>query len=180
MDAVIDEAVKASKSKRKADTEVDEERPIKKKKVSKDKGKKVVEAIPITKDEIDKLAMSKKELKNLYLKYPDLDISRAVEIDELVESLSAFEVKKMLENMNSELKMKVPNSTSEDALGMIALILQRMTGNPRIYKKLMEDEKLHAAFEQICPRIEDYISVPLLIFHRLGTHFSEVLFTEEK
>lgn len=178
MDEVIEEAVQKTKKKRQSEgkRDKDEEPPLKKKKTK----HSVVDETPIlTKDEQNKINIARRELKALFLKYPDLDITRTVEVDEHVESLPMSEVKKMLENMKVAIGQQNPSSNSETILGPLALILQKVTGKKRIYRDIMDDTKLHAAFEQMLPCIEDYISVPLQIAHRLGNHLANSVYDEQ-
>lgn len=178
MEEVIDEAVKKTKSnKRQNETrKKDEEPPLKKKKT---KHQDLPESIVVTKDEINKINIAKRELKTLFLKYPTLDITKTVEVDDFVDSLSPEELKKMLENMKTAIGQQNPSTNSETILGPLALLLQKATGKKRVYKEIMEDTKLHAAFEQMIPCLEDYVSVPLQIVHRLGNILANAMYDEE-
>lgn len=179
MEEVIEEAVKKTKSnKRQNETrKKDEEPPSKKKKT---KHQDFPQEIPITKDDINRMNIARRELKILFLKYPALDITKTVEVDDFVDSLSAEELKKMLENMKVAIGQQNPSTNSETVLGPLALILQKLTGKKSIYKDIMEDTKLHAAFEQMLPCLEDYVSVPLQIVHRIGNHLANAVYDEQK
>ena len=86
------------------------------------------------------------------------------------------DVKTTIEDIKSTINQKT--NTSEHALGTVAIILSKLTGEPKLYDKIMKDDEILAAAEYLCPALEEYLSAPLQLVHKLAHHVSDLKFNK--
>jgi len=120
----------------------------------------------------------RKELKMILLKNPKIKLDEQLQMDDYINSLDISEIKVHLENAKIEIGLKSPINTAEELIGMVGIFLQRYYNNTTLHHRLINDTTLIAAVEQWVPLANDYLSVPLQIFHRVVGHVTDVHFNQ--
>jgi len=189
MEKVIDRAVKEVRE-RPDNEDAKEPKQKKRKKESSSKKKKdrnddiqtddIEEAMAILQEPVKSSSeheIAKKELRNLHLRFPDIDVSQIAELRNKISQMTHDEVKTTIEDIKSTINQKT--NTSEHALGTIALILSKISGEPKLYDKIMKDDEILAAAEYLCPALEEYLSAPLQLVHKIAHHVSDLKFNKD-
>lgn len=181
MEKAIDKAVKKTRER---DFEEEEERKKKKHKKSHEKTKKKVEeedeemeadedALPI---DSKRFQIAKKELRNLSMRYKNVNVKDIEEIQKGIEKIHPREIENALENMKIAIGISSPDHTAKALVGTIGLFLQRFLKEPSIHSRLMNDDRLLAIMEYVTPSLSDYLTLPLQAFHAIAEHVSDVQF----
>ncbi|HXU95460.1 MAG TPA: hypothetical protein VFP45_03390 [Candidatus Nitrosotalea sp.] len=189
MEKVIDRAVKEARE-RPSNEDAKEPKQKKRKKDSSSKKKKnrdddiqdddIEEAMAILQEPVKaspEHAIAKKELKNLHLRFPDIDVSQIAELRNKIDQMTHEEIKTTIDDIKSTINQKT--NTSEHALGAFALLLSKITGEPKLYDKIMKDDEILAAAEYLCPNLEEYLSAPLQLAHKIAHHVSDLKFPKD-
>lgn len=189
MEKVIDRAVKEARE-RPENEDAKEPKQKKRKKDSPPKKKKnhdddipeddIEEAMAILQEPIrpsPEHEIAKKELRNLHLRFPDIDVTQIAELRNKISQMTHDEVKTTIEDIKSTINQK--SNTSEHALGTLALILSKISGEPKLYDKIMKDDEILAAAEYLCPSLEEYLSAPLQLVHKIAHHVSDLKFNKD-
>lgn len=178
MSKVIDQAVerveKPKEKKRKRDDS--DGKSSKKRKVVEEE-EEMVEDVDENEKAMDELR--RKELKRLVMKYPDVSLDKTREVDERIKAMTSEQVKEDLNNLKIEIGAQQPGETALSIVGFVGLMIQKYTGDKTVYERFTNDHELVSAVDQICPSIDDYLTVPLKIAHRVGAHLSSVAFDEK-
>jgi hypothetical protein len=183
MDKAIEKAVSKSRER---DFAGEEERPKKKprrehkesRRPSTEDEAAIAKKSFVAKPSIDpkNFLIAKKELRNLSLRYKDINVEEIEKIQKGIESLQPDEVFNALENMKIAIGVQSPDHTAKAMVGTIGLVLQRVLKEPSIYSRLMSDDRLLAIMEYMIPVMSDYLTIPLQIVHSIAGHVSEVQF----
>lgn len=159
-------------------TKGDKEERSKKRKKKKKESSSDEESIEVelTPEEQTAQNIQRKELKNLLLKHPDLQVKGTMETCAKVEKMPIQEVTSFLEAAKLEMGLKNPLAVAENAVGLIGLTLERWLQKRGLYRRLMQDPQLIAAVDEFAPNFGDNINNPLQIFVRVFGHVSDAHF----
>lgn len=165
---------KDGKSKKTKGGEKEKSKKRKKKKEASSSSSSV-EEVELTPEQQTEENLSRKQLKLLLLKNPNLNVGEIMKTSERVNSMPIEEVKSYLEAAKIEMGLKKPLAVAENCVGLIALGIQRYLKNaPDLYRRLMQDTQLIAAVDEFAPNFGDSVNNPLQILVRLFGHVSDV------
>lgn len=163
-----------SSKKTKADKEERSKKRKKKKKQSSSSSSSSSE-VELSPEDQTAQNLSRKQLKILLLKNPNLNVAEVMKTSERVNSMPIEEVNSFLEAAKMEMGLKKPLAVAENCVGLIALAIQRyMKSAPDLYRRLMQDHQLIAAVDEFAPNFGDTVNNPLQILVRLFGHVSDV------
>lgn len=147
----------------------------KKKKESSSSSSSSSEVVELTPEQQTEENLSRKQLKLLLLKNPNLNVGEIMKTSERVNSMPIEEVKSYLEAAKIEMGLKKPLAVAENCVGLMALAVQRyLKTAPDLYRRLMQDTQLIAAVDEFAPNFGDSVNNPLQILVRLFGHISDV------
>jgi hypothetical protein len=121
-------------------------------------------------------AIRKLELKNLMLKYPNVDIADMESIEKVVSSLSGDDLKCYLDNVKYKVGLTSPNETSKSLVGLAGLFLAKWTKNGFIHNRLINDIQLTSAAEHLLPSSFGEYNTILQVAYRISGHISDIMF----
>lgn len=151
----------------------DQERTKKRKKKKESSSEEESIEVELTPEEQTAQNISRKELKSLLLKQPDLQVKNTMEICSKVESMPIKEVTSFLEAAKLEMGLKNPLAVAENCVGLVGLTLERWFQKSGLYRRLMQDQQLIAAMDEFAPNFGDNINSPLQVLVRVFGHVSD-------
>jgi len=181
MEKAIDKAVKKTRER---DFQEEDENKKKKHKKTHEKSKKKPEEEDEDMEQEDetppmdlkRYEIAKKELRNLCMRYKNVNVKDIEEIQKSIEKIHPKEIENALENMKAAIGISSPDHTAKAIVGTIGLFLQRFLKEPSIHARLMNDARLLAIMEYVTPCLGDYLTLPLQAFHSIAGHVSDVQF----
>lgn len=118
------------------------------------------------------------KLKPLIAKYPDIDTSRTERIDLELAQLSTEELKKKLQNIQLEIGLLAPNQQAKATVGLASRMIENLYGKRGLYDRLMADDELLTCIQSYLPLEQDWMTVPMVIGHRLAGHVSDMHYSQ--
>lgn len=116
--------------------------------------------------------MLKKELKQLLMDYPNLDIHAVAELDKLMEHLNIEELHAQIDNMRIAIGHSQPLENARSVVGTLAILMQQYTGYHHHHEELISDNELLSALDYFVPSSFYWLSPPLKVLYRLMYHLS--------
>lgn len=113
------------------------------------------------------------EVKELLIKYPDIDTSKAEKLDMQLACLSTDELECKLENIKIQVGVVSPNEKARSIAGVVGFIFEYYLGFRGFTDRLSNDTQLIGCIDAYLPASLHAIGVPLLTLLCLGGHIAD-------
>lgn len=173
----IDEAV----SRHPIDADPELKRPRKKRKTNKEVEPElpVVALDDLSDDQRNIRNMLTKELKQLLLDHPKLDIEAIRKLDAQIKFLTTEEIANQIENMKIQIGINSPFENSKPLAGIIGLAISHKFDSPETTQIMINDKELLCALDHFFPSSLYYLSPLMKIVYRISYHTCNA-FNEKK
>lgn len=158
-------------NKRKKVNKDNEEQPKKKQRVDSQELTEI-DTDELTEEEMNIRLMLCKELKQLLVDFPGLDIKAIAMLDEHIKYLTTSEIAKQIDNIKLKIGLLHPYQNSKPIAGLMGLAISAKFDTPKIVQELTEDKELLSALDHFFPSTQYYLTPLMKVIYRFSYHLS--------
>lgn len=164
--------IETKKGKKRKNPDIDlTEKPKKKQKVESQELVEV-DTDELNEEELNIRNMLSKELKQLLVDFPGLDIQSIALLDEQIKYLTTNEIAKQIDNIKLKIGLLHPYQNSKPIAGIMGLAISAKFDTPDIVEKMSEDKELLSALDHFFPSTQYFLTPLMKIVYRCSFHVS--------
>lgn len=157
--------------KRKNEKKDEEENPKKRQKVDSQELTEV-DTDNLSEEEMNIRMMLCKELKQLLVDFPGLDIQAIALLDEHIKYLTTSEIAKQIDNIKLKIGLLHPYQNSKPIAGLMGLAISAKFDTPKIVQEITEDKELLSALDHFFPSTQYFLTPLMKVVYRFSYHLS--------
>lgn len=131
-----------------------------------------VDTYNLTEEELNIRSMLCKELKQLLVDFPGLDIQAIALLDEHIKYLTTSEIAKQIDNIKLKIGLLHPYQNSKPIAGLMGLAISTKFNCPKIVQEITEDKELLSALDHFFPSTQYFLTPLMKVVYRFSYHLS--------